>query len=244
MNQHEAVTKAMKKNGGYATLGFLYHEALMVPGVKWGTKTPFASIRRIIQDANSFEKIRPGLYVLRGWENKLPSELRLQRSATGHAREEFNHSYYQGLTVEVGNLKGYETFVPDQDKNRGFLGKKLVDVITVQGFYHFTFDEVIRRAKTIDVTWFNKRKMPAALFEVEHSTDIQNSLLKFLELQDFNTQMYIVADEVRKREYQGKLNLSAFTPIRGRVNFLSYEKLVGWHEKVNEFFSVERKIFT
>ncbi len=61
MKQHEAVIEIMTANGGYATLGHLYSEALKVPGVKWNTKTPFASIRRIVQDGRFFFKIRPGL---------------------------------------------------------------------------------------------------------------------------------------------------------------------------------------
>jgi hypothetical protein len=47
--------------------------------------------------------------------------------------------------------------------------------------------------------------MPNHFYEVEHSTDIQNSLLKFAELQDFNSRFTIVADIVRKREYEAKL---------------------------------------
>ena len=40
MNQREAVIEAMKVNGGYATLGHLYKEALKIPGVAWVSKTP------------------------------------------------------------------------------------------------------------------------------------------------------------------------------------------------------------
>jgi hypothetical protein len=59
MKQHEAVVEVMKKNGGFATLGLLYRKALEIPGVSWKTKTPFASIRRIVQDKRFFFKIRP-----------------------------------------------------------------------------------------------------------------------------------------------------------------------------------------
>jgi len=81
--------------------------------------------------------------------------------------------------------------------------------------------------------------MPNVLFEVEHSTDIQNSLLKFLELQDFNTNFFIVADKVRKVEYTGKLELNAFVPIKTRVQFMDYDKLSEWHTKTFEIVSVE-----
>ena len=42
MKQHEAVIKVMEDNGGYATLGFLYQNAIKVKGCTWKTKTPFA----------------------------------------------------------------------------------------------------------------------------------------------------------------------------------------------------------
>ena len=40
----------------------------------------------------------------------------------------------------------------------------------------------------MDVIWFNERKMPNSFFEVEHGTDMKNSLLKFNDLQDFYSQ--------------------------------------------------------
>ena len=52
----------------------------------------------------------------------------------------------------------------------------------------FSYSEIVNRAKTIDVIWFNERKLLSSVFEVEHSTDIQNSLLKFNDLQDFHSQ--------------------------------------------------------
>ena len=80
MKQHEAVIKAMKKNGGYATLEHLYQSALKVPGVKWKTKTPEASIRRIVQDERFFFKIRPGLWALKEYKDKLPKKILFQKS--------------------------------------------------------------------------------------------------------------------------------------------------------------------
>ena len=69
--------------------------------------------------------------------------------------------------------------------------------------------------------------MPHSFFEVEHSTDIQNSLLKFCDLQDFNARMVIVADDYRKDEYLHKLSETAFRDLREqkRVSFLSYDEL-------------------
>lgn len=239
MKQHEAVIKIMEQSGGFATLGYLNQRVLKVPGVEWKTKTPFASIRRIVQDERFFFKIKPGLWALRYYRDKLPIEIFPTNAVPKSEQEIFNHSYYQGLLIEIGKLKEYETFVPSQDKNKKFLGKTLGEISSPNNFYQFGYDHITRKARTIDVSWFNIRKMPYRFFEVEHSTDIQNSLLKFVELQDYKTEFFIVADKARKEEYIGKLALSAFAPIKQRVQFMDYDKLSEWHTKTSEIISVE-----
>ena len=62
MKQYEAVIEAMKQHGGYATLGQLYQTAPNIPGSEWKTKTPFASIRRIVQVRDDFFKSRSGFF--------------------------------------------------------------------------------------------------------------------------------------------------------------------------------------
>ena len=53
ISQHEQVIKVMTNNGGYGTLGYLYHN---VDVSNWGTKTPFKSINRIVKDKRFFFK--------------------------------------------------------------------------------------------------------------------------------------------------------------------------------------------
>lgn len=242
MKQHEVVIKVMEENGGYATLGFLNQNVFRVKDCEWKTKTPFASIRRIVQDERFFFKIKPGLWALRSFKDRLPLELLPTDTISKPEQDIFNHSYYQGLLVEIGNLKKYETFVPSQDKNKKFLGKTLGEISSQTGFYQFGYDNLVRKAKTADVCWFNIRRMPSILFEVEHSTNIQNSLLKFVELQDFNVKYFIVADEIRKKEYISKLSLNAFASIKTRVQFMDYNKLSDWHTKTFEIVSLENNL--
>ena len=152
---------------------------------------------------------------------------------------EFNHSYYQGLLLEIGNLKKLDTFIPNQDKNRKFINKRLCDLSSLKKIPEFSYPEIIKRSSTIDVIWFDNRlfddneiKLPHSFFEVEHSTDIQNSLLKYNDLQNFYTEMFIVADEVRKQEFEKKISYSVFRELKenNRVKFLSYDRLVELYE--------------
>lgn len=245
MNQREAVIKTMEMNGGFATLGYLYQNVLKIKECRWKTKTPFASIRRIVQDDKYFFRIKPGLWALKSHRNKLPLEIleSLEAPQNDKMQQEFNHSYYQGLLVEIGNLKKYKTFIPNQDKNRSFLNRRLGDLATVERIYKFSFEEIVSKAQTIDVIWFNIRKMPAKLFEVEHSTDIYNSLLKFVELQDFYSDYFIVADKHGLQEYNKKLTLDAFRPIKERVKFLNYDDLSELHTKTFEAVALEERVF-
>ncbi len=222
----------MRQAGGYATLGQLYQTAPRIPGCEWKTKTPFASIRRIVQTHDEFFKIRPGLWALTS-EKRRVLKLFAEERPEGRERE-YSHSFYQGLVVEIGNLQGFQTFIPSQDKNKPFAGRKLGDVATLVRLSEFTYEDVLRRALSIDVTWINSRKYPDSFFEIEHSTDIYNSLLKFTEFQDFRTKFVIVADEHRHAEFEDKLSLNAFAAIRAFVKFWDYDAVSQLHTKISE----------
>jgi len=229
MKQYEAVIQTLEKLGGQATLAQLYHEVMKVEGVKWGTRTPFASIRRIVQTRPEIFKVRPGLWALRAYKDRLglAEEHDPQRA---NAAAEQSHAYYQGLLVIIGNLRGFETFVPNQDRNRLFVNRTLGSLRTLQEIPSFSHEPLVRRSSTVDVIWFNERRMPHSLFEVEHSTDMQGSLLKFHELQDFHARMVIVADEARQAEFKQKIRISALKEIADRVKFLGYAALVKQYE--------------
>ena len=157
MKQHEAVIKVMEKNGGYATLAHLYQNVLKVRGCEWKTKTPFASMRRIVQERQEFFKIKPGLWALKGYEDRLPEGMIPEKSDRKES-DKFNHTYFQGLLVEIGRLNNFDTFVPAQDKNKKFLGKyKLGELANINDIYKFGYDRFISKARTIDVIWFNER---------------------------------------------------------------------------------------
>ena len=242
MKQYETVIRVMEENGGYATLGYLNQNVLKVGGCAWKTRTPFATIRRIVQDDRFFFKIRPGLWALKTYRDRLLPNILPTCEEPRAKQQELSHTYYQGLLVEVGNLKEHNTFVPGQDKNKMYLGKKLAEIATVSDMYKFSYDHIVHAARTIDVIWFNERNMPASLFEIEHSTNISGSLLKFVELQDFHANFCIVADGVRQREFQARLSLQAFGPIRKRVGFWSYDDVAELHSKTSEFVSIKSRL--
>jgi hypothetical protein len=65
---------------------------------------------------------------------------------------------------------------------------------------------------------------------------------KFVDLQDFNANLYIVADGARRREYETKLGRSMFDSISGRVKFMSYVDVSALHSRTNEYFAIANRL--
>lgn len=235
LTQTQQVINTLREQGGYATLGNLYH---LVDTSTWATKTPNGSIRRIVQQSQEIFKIQPGLWALEECRDKVMQIFEL-KPGNKKSEEQFTHGYYQGLLVEIGKFRQLKTYVPAQDQNRIFIDKRLGEITDTTELPDFTYENLKRRARTIDVIWFNERNMPSDFYEVEHTTDIKNSLSKFYELQDFSAGFYIVADTSRKKEFEDKLHVSMLAAIENRVKFLNYMQVVNLYEglkKVNGNF--------
>ena len=243
MKQYEAVIQTIESLGGIATLGEINQNIFKIQDCSWKTKTPFASIRRVVQTNPEIYKIKPGLYALVKYKHTLEHNgicVETDHNKDSAEMVGFNHSYYQGIIVSIGNIRSLPTYVPNQDKNKIFIQKKLGDITTIDKLPPFSYEKFVSRCRSIDVIWFNERMMPYYLFEVEHTTDIQNSLLKFNDMRDFYVNMVIVADKVRKVEYLNKIKYSSFDalvkPVQ-RVSFLSYDDLCKQYE-----FEVEKQM--
>lgn len=236
MKQYEAVIEALESLGGIATLGELNSEVFKIKDCEWKTKTPFASIRRIVQQTKGIYKIRPGLYGLEKYRKRIEDRgiiVENEKNKDSYNVKMFNHTYYQGILLLIGKYHNMQTFIPHQDSNRQFYdGRRLSDLSTLDEQPPYSFPHMVKRSSTIDTIWFNERNMPHSFFEVEHSTDIQNSLLKFNDLQDFYVRMAIVADIKRKPEFEAKMRFHAFDDLRlnRRVSFLSYDALIKQYE--------------
>ena len=224
--QAQQVIDTLRKIGGYATLGDLYH---LVDTKSWATKTPNESIRRIVQQSGEIFKIQPGLWALEECREEVMLKFDIEPQEEKSV-ERFTHGYYQGLIIEIGNMKHYTTYVPAQDQNRKFIEKPLKDICSTIHIPAFSYKELTDRARTVDVIWFNERNMPDTFFEVEHSTDIQNSITKFCDLQDFNSRFLIVAPQNRKEQFDKVISRTAFKDVKKRVSFSSYESIYRQYE--------------
>lgn len=244
MKQYEAVIRAMEDLGGYATLGQLYQKAFSYPDVEWGTKTPQASIRRIVQKRPEFFKIRPGLWGLRTHKREILRKLQIDEDAEPVQQESFDHTYYQGIVAEWGRLLQYLVHIPRQDRNKPFSGKPLHELSDIEDIPAFTYPQLVQRAGTVDVIWFSRApvyRFPICMFEVEHTTDFHHSLIKFRHFVHFSVRFFVVAPIHRKREFQEKLERDHHD-LRERVKFLDYEALVRLYVKDMERQAVYREV--
>jgi len=217
----DAIEKVMLNSGYFATLKQLHEEA---PKFKqFDGKTPNKTINERVQRDKRFTKIMPGLWALTKYLSKLPKHINPNIEKNKKEVEKVTHSLIQGYIIEIGNIKGFSTFSPD--KNGFFLNKKIGDIITLPKCPSFTYEHVLQHIKFIDVIWFNNRKYPSNIIEVEHSTPFKNSFLKFLELQDFATKMTIVAPKERYDKYEREISRSVFNPIYKKVKFVSYDQI-------------------
>jgi hypothetical protein len=231
--QPEQVIEKMRELGGYATFGQL-NQALDFS--LWKTKTPQASVRRIVQKNEAFSKIKPGLWALKEYKALAENRFGFFENMPSRAQNDSLHTYYQWLTVEIGNMYEHvsDTYVPNQDKNKVFSEKKaLGEISTLENIHNFTNPTLLKRVKTIDVVWFNFRDMPHSFFEVEHSTDFRNSLTKYVALQDFRTRFFIISDASRMRQFQSVIDDLIYKDIRKRTKFVSYQQIDKQYEKMS-----------
>lgn len=237
MTQKQQVIDIMKENGGYATFQQLNH---LMDFSSWKTKTPQASVRQIVQVNDEFFRIKPGLWALVECKGEVLRKFDIQEN-NKESDDAFTHSYYQGMIVELGNMHNFKTYVPNQDKNRLFLEKHLSEITTEKELPPFTYDSLANRARAVDVIWFNERKMPYRFYEVEHSTNISNSLDKFYELQDFRADFYIVADESRRKQFDSLMaERSMYSRIVKYVKFFNYDNLAIQYERECSLAGMDR----
>ena len=231
-----AIEEVMLKNNYFATLRKLNEEAPKLKGYFVGI-TPERTINEKLQRDERFTRVMPGLWALTAHLDKLPKHLNPDIEKNKNKKEEITHSLIQGYLIEIGNARGFDTFSPD--KNGLFLDKKLKDIRTWDNCPRFTYEGVWKKIKHVDVIWFNERDYPARVIEVEHSTNFKNSLLKFVELQDFMTEMKIVAPKEKESQYERVISSSAFKVLKDRVQFVNYDDVTEIYSNSMDFVKLK-----
>lgn len=220
----EAIEKVMLDNGYVAPLKLIYKEIWNYKDKSKVTgKTPIDSIREKVQRNKKFIRVGLGVYAL---SDKLHLLEKQQEPKTEKEKVASKHGEIQGMLLEIGNSKNEVSDTYTNDKNFIFENKILGSISTLKSVPPFTYEHIIKNSVSfMDVIWFNERMFPSMVFEVENSTDFRDAFIKFMELIDFQTQFSCVAPLERKSKFDKEIVKNAFSPIRNRVKFYSYEEV-------------------
>lgn len=231
----EAIEQVMLHNGYYASLKLIYKKFERYR--KFSGLTPLKTIQERVQRDKRFTRIGLGVYALTEHLDKLPQII---TPKTTVEKKDQRHVAVQGMIIEIGNMKGFDTYTPD--KSKVFSNKELGNIATMREFPLFTYDKIIQSVKFIDVAWFNTRGFPEKIFEVEDSTDFRGSLVKFAELQDFNTSFNLVASIERKTKYDREVSKTAFSNIIDRCHFINYSDIEEYYNASLDYHKVSKSV--
>ena len=149
---------------------------------------------------------------------------------------DLTHSTVQTLLAGIGNLKGYDVWVPAYDVNK--LDRSLTGRFDLRGAVPSGYEQVSHILCEIDVLWIAKgRDSIENLFEVEHSTSIYSGLLRFNDVLLTNPKLSrfsIVSDDSRRAVFSRQLFRPTFqrSGLAELTSFLEYANVAEWHSRL------------
>jgi hypothetical protein len=136
--------------------------------------------------------------------------------------EESMHSVLQGRLLEIGNIRGYETFCPDKSKK--FNERKLEEISTLKTCPDLQFSDY-SLLREIDVIWFKPKGsnfIPVYAFEVELSTGVWSGVGRMATLLDYtNVGLYVISNDSKKFNQV----INSFHEIANRYKFIPNDLL-------------------
>lgn len=136
--------------------------------------------------------------------------------------EQSFHAILQGRLLEIGNIRGFQTFCPN--KSKVFNKRLLSELATLETCPNLQFSDY-DTLRQIDVLWFRERGsnlIPECGFEVEISTGTWSGVGRLASLYDYaNTGLYVVSDDVKKYNQV----MSAFAEYIARYKHVYTESL-------------------
>jgi hypothetical protein len=149
---------------------------------------------------------------------------------------ELTHSQIQTLLGAIGARKGFDVWLPRNDRSR--MDWTVSEQYALIG-HSFGSRDLEDAASEIDVIWAQRGSNSiTALFEVEHSTPIYSGLLRFndvrLLMPAMEPRYAIVANDVRRSRFSAQVNRPTFrsSGLSERCTFLDYANVFEWHKRI------------
>lgn len=232
----DVVQETLEKLGGIGHLKEINKQIKRHEKAK--SRTWPATVRRTLQQYSIFYQEKPGsgIWLLRKGEPAVEFD--------PHKYPHPKHEDAQGMLLELGKIYGYETSVPPYDRKKKFLDRTLEEIATLEQVPPFTYSDIVRIARTIDVMWFKgdpERWMPKFAFEVEHTTDITKGLTRLNDLYQTVVQVkpFIVLPEDKIKKFEIEISRGTFSKIKDVCQVKTYNSLIDLYNLAVEHHSIK-----
>ena len=163
--------------------------------------------------------------------NSLLSPTKIEEAAKNTVEQSL-HSILQGRLLEIGNIRGYQTYCPN--KSKLFNEMKLEEISTLQTCPKLQFSDY-SLLRQIDVLWFKYRGnnfIPEFAFEVELSTGVWSGVGRMATLIDYaSVKFYVIANDPKK--YNQVIN--SFAERKERYQFVA-------DDSIGKLYSAEKNL--
>lgn len=237
----DVVRQVLQALGGEAHLSAIYGEIEGHP--KTATNPTWdATVRRTLQQYSIFERKARGVWALTQEPDILQpfSVEDIKGLEETQAEELLDHDSVQGMLLNLGRIYEFETYAPPSDATmRRFEGRPLADFVTVRKLPAFSTARRMRDFKRVDVLWLLgdiDDFVPHHAFEVEHTRDIRDALLRLYQFTDANlrTSLYVVAPSKKERKFETEIAKAPFNVMKTDCKFRSYTQLLSLYETAVE----------
>jgi hypothetical protein len=224
----DIVADAMRELGGEAHLSQINAK---IEGHPKTTTNPTwkDTIRKVVRQYSIFEPVPPdrsGVYRLAQLQ---PAEVETQNLDSSN--QEINHATAQGMLVVLGQIYGYETFVPTHDQTSAqFQGNNLSNLVTLRDCSSIFTGQNLPQIREIDVLWFNEDDhglFPVYAFEIEHTTRVKSGLDRLLKIpRRYQMHNYVLGPGEQEHDlFNRYMNQTPFKAYRDRFSFRLYADL-------------------
>ncbi len=168
-----------------------------------------------------------------GWEQleSVIDSVKLTRSP------DLSHCQIQTLLGAIGIAKGYDVWVPQNDRAK--LDWTLAGRFECRDTMPYGFEPVLDILREVDTIWIERGSSNLlALFEVEHSTPIYSGLLRFNDIHliapSLRPRFSIVANDARRVLFVRQVNRPTFrtSGLNELCTFFEYANVVGWYGRI------------
>lgn len=240
MTKVEAILKVLEDFNGVATWEQIYNNIEKYYPTAKVSKNWQAAIRgvlyREIEKGRYFKKIGLGVFAFKNYKEEPKPTLEEKQRI---------HPFVEGICLELGNFENFATYTADPSAQF----KKniiLASLATLNNLPEFTYSDILREVKRIDVIWFNKKGLmfPQKVFEVVDSIGtLGEAFNRTLQLLNFRTDFLIVGPKEHYEKFNQKINLEPYIRFKERYKFKDYDGLINFYERSVELNKVKSDFF-